>query len=146
QRLAQEEKTDARRRQTLQRELEWIRLSPRARQAKGKARLNSYEQLLAEAESAPERAERLELVIPPGPRLGELVAEVAHLRKGHGERLLIDDLSFSLPRGGIVGVIGPNGAGKTTLFRVILGQEAPEDRKSTRLNSSHVAISYAVFC
>jgi ATP-binding cassette ChvD family protein len=127
QRLAQEEKTDARRRQTLERELEWIRLSPRARQAKGKARLNSYEQLLAEAESAPERADRLEIVIPPGPRLGELVVEVDHLRKGYGERLLIDDLSFSLPRGGIVGVIGPNGAGKTTLFRMILGQEAPDD-------------------
>ncbi len=127
QRLAQEEKADARRRQTLERELEWIRLSPRARQAKGKARLNSYEQLLAEAESAPERAERLEIVIPPGPRLGELVVEVDHLRKGYGERLLIDDLSFSLPRGAIVGVIGPNGAGKTTLFRMILGQEAPDD-------------------
>jgi ATP-binding cassette ChvD family protein len=127
QRLAQEEKTDARRRQTLERELEWIRLSPRARQAKGKARLTGYEQLLAEAESAPERAERLEIVIPPGPRLGELVVEVDHLRKGYGERLLIDDLSFSLPRGGIVGVIGPNGAGKTTLFRMILGQEAPDD-------------------
>jgi ATP-binding cassette ChvD family protein len=126
-RLAQEEKTDARRRQTLERELEWIRLSPRARQAKGKARLNSYEQLLAEAESAPERAERLEIVIPPGPRLGELVVDVDHLRKGYGERLLVDDLSFSLPRGGIVGVIGPNGAGKTTLFRMILGQEAPDD-------------------
>jgi sulfate-transporting ATPase len=127
QRLAQEEKTDARRRQTLERELEWIRLSPRARQAKGKARLNSYEQLLAAAESAPERAERLEIVIPPGPRLGELVVEVEHLRKGYGDRLLIDDLSFSLPRGGIVGVIGPNGAGKTTLFRMIMGQETPDD-------------------
>ncbi|MEA2565278.1 MAG: energy-dependent translational throttle protein EttA [Actinomycetota bacterium] len=127
QRLAQEEKTDARRRQTLERELEWIRLSPRARQAKGKARLNSYEQLLAAAESAPERAERLEIVIPPGPRLGELVVEVEHLRKGYGDRLLIDDLSFSLPRGGIVGVIGPNGAGKTTLFRMVMDQETPDD-------------------
>jgi ATP-binding cassette ChvD family protein len=126
QRLAQEEKSDARRRQTLERELEWIRLSPRARQAKGKARLNSYEQLLAAAETAPERAERLEIVIPPGPRLGELVVEVEHLRKGFGDRLLIDDLSFSLPRGGIVGVIGPNGAGKTTLFRMIMGQETPD--------------------
>src|SRR6266576_2806230 len=122
-----EQQQEAKRRQTLERELEWIRLSPRARQAKGKARLNSYEQLLAEAESAPERAERLEIVIPPGPRLGELVVEVDHLRKGYGERLLIDDLSFSLPRGGIVGVIGPNGAGKTTLFRMILDQEAPDD-------------------
>jgi sulfate-transporting ATPase len=127
QRLAQEEKTDARRRQTLERELEWIRLSPRARQAKGKARLNSYEQLLAAAESALERAERLEIVIPPGPRLGELVVEVEHLRKGYGDRLLIDDLSFSLPRGGIVGVIGPNGAGKTTLFRMVMDQETPDD-------------------
>ncbi|MEA2592680.1 MAG: energy-dependent translational throttle protein EttA [Actinomycetota bacterium] len=127
QRLAQEEKTDARRRQTLERELEWIRLSPRARQAKGKARLNSYEQLLAAAESAPERAERLEIVIPPGPRLGELVVEVEHLRKGYGDRLLIDDLSFSLPRGGIVGVIGANGAGKTTLFRMVMDQETPDD-------------------
>jgi ATP-binding cassette ChvD family protein len=126
QRMAQEEKTDARRRQTLERELEWIRLSPRARQAKGKARLNSYEQLLAEAESAPERADRLEIVIPSGPRLGELVVEVDQLRKGYGDRLLIDDLSFSLPRGGIVGVIGPNGAGKTTLFRMIMGQEEPD--------------------
>ena len=97
QRLAHEEKTDVRRRQTLERELEWIRLSPSARQAKGRARLNSYEQLLAEAESAPERAERLEIVIPPGPRLGELVVEVDHLRKGYGERLLIDDLSSSVP-------------------------------------------------
>src|SRR5207253_2693761 len=126
QRLAQEEKADARRRQTLERELEWIRLSPRARQAKGKARLNSYEQLLAEAESPPERAERLEIVIPPGPRLGELVVEVDHLRKAYGERLLIDNLSFSLPRGGIVGIIGPNGAGKTTLFRMLTGVEKPD--------------------
>src|SRR5881397_3097637 len=127
QRLAQEEKADARRRQTLQRELEWIRLSPRARQAKGKARLNSYEQLLAEATSAPERADRLEIAIPPGPRLGELVLEVEDVSKGYGERLLVDDLSFSLPRAGIVGVIGPNGVGKTTLFRMIVGQEKPDD-------------------
>src|SRR5436853_4606277 len=94
QRLAQEEKADVRRQRTLERELEWIRLSPRARQAKGRARLNSYEQLLAEASSSPERAERLEIVIPPGPRLGEFVVEVDHLRKGYGERLLVDDLSF----------------------------------------------------
>src|SRR5881397_562619 len=126
QRLAQEEKADARRRQTLQRELEWIRLSPRARQAKGKARLNSYEQLLAEATSAPERADRLEIAIPPGPRLGELVLEVEDVSKGYGERLLVDDLSFDLPRAGIVGVIGPNGAGKTTLFRMITGEEEPD--------------------
>ncbi|HEU5001661.1 MAG TPA: energy-dependent translational throttle protein EttA [Actinomycetota bacterium] len=126
QRLALEEKADARRQRTLQHELEWIRLSPRARQAKGKARLNSYEELMAEAESAPDRAERLEIAIPPGPRLGELVLEVEHLTKGYGDRLLIDDLSFSLPRAGIVGVIGANGAGKTTLFRMITGAEEPD--------------------
>src|SRR3984893_17859792 len=106
QRLAQEEKTDARRRQTLERELEWIRLSPRARPAKGKARLNRYEQLLGVAESAPERAERLEIVIPPGPRLGELVVEVEHLRKGYGDRLLIDDLALLLSCGRIVRRLG----------------------------------------
>src|SRR5207244_645809 len=105
--LAVEEKADLRRARTLERELEWIRLSPRARQAKGKARLNSYEQLLAEAESAPERSERLEIAIPPGPRLGNLVIEVEHLSKAYGDRLLIDDLTFSLPRAAIVGVIGP---------------------------------------
>jgi energy-dependent translational throttle protein EttA len=126
QRLAMEERSDVRRRQTLERELEWIRLSPRARQAKGKARLNSYDQLLAEAESAPERDQRLEMAIPPGPRLGDSVVEVDRLSKGYGDRLLIDDLTFSLPRGGIVGIIGPNGAGKTTLFRMITGLEAPD--------------------
>ena len=126
QRLAHEEKSDVRRQQTLARELEWIRMSPRARQAKGKARLNSYEQLLAEAQAAPDRDARLEIAIPPGPRLGDVVVEVDRLSKGYGDRLLIDDLTFSLPRGGIVGVIGPNGAGKTTLFRMITGQEAPD--------------------
>ncbi len=125
-RLAMEEKTDVRRRQTLQRELEWIRMSPRARQAKGKARLNSYDQLAAEAEAAPDRADKLEITIPPGPRLGDLVVEVEGLVKGYGDRLLIDDLTFALPKGGIVGVIGPNGAGKTTLFRMMTGQEAPD--------------------
>ncbi len=125
-RLATEEKTDARRQLTLQRELEWIRLSPRARQAKGKARLNSYEALLAEAASAPDRADRLEIAIPPGPRLGDVVVETAELTKGYGDNLLIDGLSFSLPPGGIVGVIGPNGAGKTTLFRMITGLEEPD--------------------
>src|SRR5437588_11412704 len=125
-RLAHEEKGDERRRRTLERELEWIHMSPRARQAKGKARLNAYEALVAEAAAAPERAERLEIAIPPGPRLGDVVVEAGHLSKGYGDRLLIDDLTFSLPRGGIVGVIGPNGAGKTTLFRMITGQEAPD--------------------
>ncbi|MGH2688083.1 MAG: energy-dependent translational throttle protein EttA, partial [Actinomycetota bacterium] len=125
-RLAQEEKADLRRKATLARELEWIRMSPRARQAKGKARLTSYEQLLAEAESAEGRAERLEISVPPGPRLGELVLEAEQLTKGYGDRLLMEDLTFSLPRAGIVGVIGPNGAGKTTLFRMVTGSETPD--------------------
>ena len=126
QRLALEEKADKRRQQTLARELEWIRMSPRARQAKGKARLTSYEQLASEAEQSAGRADKLEIVIPPGPRLGDLVVEAEHLSKGFGDRLLIDDLTFSLPRGGIVGIVGPNGAGKTTLFRMITGAEQPD--------------------
>jgi sulfate-transporting ATPase len=125
-RLAGEEKADATRRRTLERELEWIRMSPRARQAKGKARINAYDALVAEAEAAEQRADRLEIVVPPGPRLGDLVVEAESLVKGFGERLLIDGLSFSLPPGGIVGVIGPNGAGKTTLFRMIVGQEGSD--------------------
>jgi energy-dependent translational throttle protein EttA len=141
QRLALEEKSDARRRQTLQRELEWIRMAPRARQAKGKARLNSYDQLMAEAEAAPDRADKLEMVIPPGPRLGDQVLEVDQLSKGYGDRLLIDDLTFSLPRNGIVGVIGPNGAGKTTLFRMITGQEGPDSGNLTV--GSTVVLAYA---
>ncbi len=119
-RLAQEEKSDQARQRTLARELEWIRLAPRARQAKGKARLNAYEALAAEAEGIAERAEQLVIAIPAGPRLGDVVVEAEGLRKGFGDRLLIDDLSFTLPRGGIVGVIGPNGAGKTTLFKMII--------------------------
>ncbi|MDP8993155.1 MAG: ATP-binding cassette domain-containing protein, partial [Actinomycetota bacterium] len=125
-RLEREEKADSARRRTLQRELEWIRMSPRARQAKGKARLNAYASLLAEAEAAPQRSERLEMAIPPGPRLGDVVVEAEGVRKGYGDRLLMDGLTFALPPGGIVGVIGPNGAGKTTLFRLITGQEAPD--------------------
>jgi len=140
QRLAMEAKADKRRQQTLERELEWIRMSPRARQAKGKARLTSYEALAAEAEAAPDRAEKLEIVIPPGPRLGDVVVEAENLSKGYGDRLLIDDLSFSLPRGGIVGVIGPNGAGKTTLFRMITGSEKP-DRGELRVGST-VQLAY----
>src|SRR5581483_8432029 len=115
-----------RRQRTLQRELEWIRMSPRARQAKGKARLNAYEAMAAEAEQAPERADKLEISIPPGPRLGDVVIEADGVSKGYGDRLLFDELSFSLPRNGIVGVIGANGAGKTTLFRMIVGQEQPD--------------------
>jgi ATP-binding cassette ChvD family protein len=139
-RLAQEEKTDEARRRTLARELEWIRMSPRARQAKGKARVNAYEALVAEAEAAPDRAEKLSITIPPGPRLGDVVVEAEHLVKGFGDRLLIDDLSFSLPPGGIVGVIGANGAGKTTLFRMITGQEQP-DRGELRIGST-VQLAY----
>jgi ATP-binding cassette ChvD family protein len=123
-RLELEEKQEARRQRTLQRELDWIRMSPRARQAKGKARLNAYEQMLGE-ESA-QRIETAEIYIPPGPRLGDIVVEARGLRKGYGDTLLMDDLDFTLPRGGIVGVIGPNGAGKTTLFRMITGQEQPD--------------------
>src|SRR5207302_170706 len=126
QRVAQEEKVDEARRRTLERELEWVRMAPRARQAKGKARITAFDKLVAEAESAEQRQEKLQISIPPGPRLGDLVVEVENLRKGYGDRLLIDDLSFSLPPGGIVGVIGANGAGKTTLFRMIVGQEQPD--------------------
>ena len=119
-RLAQEEKSDKARQRTSARELEWIRLAPRARQAKGKARINAYEALVAESEDLQGRADQLVMSIPPGPRLGDVVVEAEHLSKGFGDRLLIDDFSFSLPPGGIVGVIGPNGAGKTTLFRMIV--------------------------
>jgi sulfate-transporting ATPase len=124
QRLAQEEKQEARRQRTLARELEWIRMSPRARQAKGKARLNAYDEMLSQ--DSLQRIERGEIYIAPGPRLGDIVVEAEGLRKGYGDNLLIDDLSFRLPRGGIVGIIGPNGAGKTTLFRLLTGQEAPD--------------------
>jgi ATP-binding cassette ChvD family protein len=124
QRLAVEEKQETRRQRTLQRELEWIRLSPRARQAKGKARLNKYEELLAE--DTPQKLESVEIYIPPGPRLGDTVVEARGVRKSYGDLLLMDDVSFTLPRGGIVGVIGPNGAGKTTLFRMMTGLEKPD--------------------
>jgi sulfate-transporting ATPase len=126
QRLAREAKADSARQRTLQRELEWVRMAPRARQAKGKARLGAYEQLRAEAEAAERGPEKLQIHIPPGPRLGDQVIEVQGLSKGYGDRLLIDDLSFSLPPAGIVGIIGPNGAGKTTLFRMVTGQETPD--------------------
>jgi ATP-binding cassette ChvD family protein len=125
QRLAEEEKSETRRRKTLQRELEWIRLSPRARQSKGKARLNAYEQLLNEDSAG--TLDQVEIYIPPGPRLGDVVVEGRGVRKAYGDQLLMDDLTFTLPRGGIVGVIGPNGAGKTTLFRMITGQETPDE-------------------
>ncbi len=123
-RLDQEEKTETARQRTLQHELEWIRQSPRARQAKSKARIAAYEQMVAN--SGQQQADLGQIRIPPGPRLGDLVIVAEHLRKGYGDRLLIDDLNFRLPPGGIVGVIGPNGAGKTTLIRMIIGQEKPE--------------------
>jgi ATP-binding cassette ChvD family protein len=124
QRLAIEEKQETARQRTLERELEWVRMSPRARQAKSKSRLQAYEELLAEG--GRDREGQAEIVIPTPPRLGDLVVQAEHLAKGYGDRLLIEDLTFSLPRGGIVGVIGPNGAGKTTLFRMITGQEKPD--------------------
>ncbi len=137
-RLALEEKQAGARQRTLQRELEWVRMSPRARQAKSKARIQAFEALRAEEEQR--LPETVEISIPPGPRLGDLVVEAKGLRKGYGDRLLIDDLSFSLPPGGIVGVIGPNGAGKTTLFRMIIGAEKP-DAGELRLGET-VKLSY----
>jgi sulfate-transporting ATPase len=125
-RLAAEEKADKARQASLQRELEWIRLSPRARQSKGKARVSSFNELVAESEAAERRADRLEIAIPPGPRLGDVVVNATALTKGYDDRLLIEDLTFLLPPGGIVGVIGPNGAGKTTLFRMLVGEEKPD--------------------
>jgi ATP-binding cassette ChvD family protein len=125
-RLAQEDKSNDVRRRTLQRELEWVRMAPKARQAKGKARLAAYEKLHAEAQAAERGADKLEINIPAGKRLGDTVITVEHLSKGYGDRLLIEDLSFSLPPAGIVGIIGANGAGKTTLFRMLTGQEQPD--------------------
>ena len=124
-RMAQEEKQASKRRKTLERELEWVRMAPKARQAKGKARLNSYDKLLNEDQR--QREERLEIFIPNGPRLGNKVIEASHLAKSFGKKTLFSDLSFALPPNGIVGVIGPNGAGKTTLFRLIMGQETPDN-------------------
>ena len=123
-RLAQEEKTESKRQKTLERELEWVRMTPKARQAKGKARLSNYEKLASE--ETKEREDKLELFIPPGPRLGNVVIEANGVTKAYGDRVLFENLSFSLPPAGIVGIIGPNGAGKTTLFRLITGQEKPD--------------------
>jgi sulfate-transporting ATPase len=123
-RLAHEEKVESARRRTLQRELEWVRMAPRARHAKSKARLGAYEKLLAEEQNV--KLDRVEIHIPPGPRLGDVVIEAKDVSKGYGDRLLFEGLEFSLPPAGIVGVIGPNGAGKTTLFRMVAGEESPD--------------------
>jgi energy-dependent translational throttle protein EttA len=138
QRLAVEEKTESARRRTLARELEWVRMSPRARHAKSKARLGAYEKLFADEQQV--KLDRVEIHIPPGPRLGDVVIEANELAKGFGDRLLFEDLTFSLPPAGIVGVIGPNGAGKTTLFRLIAGEEQP-DAGSIRLGET-VQLAY----
>jgi ATP-binding cassette ChvD family protein len=124
QRLELEEKSESKRQKTLARELEWIQQSPRARQAKSKARIKAYEELLNQEQS--QKVEELEIYIPPGPRLGEVVIEATEVAKAYGERVLFENLNFNLPRGGIVGIIGPNGAGKTTLFRLITGQDKPD--------------------
>jgi energy-dependent translational throttle protein EttA len=137
-RLVLEEKQETKRQRTLEHELEWIRMSPRARQAKGKARLNAYEDLLRQ--DTAQKIETSEVYIAPGPRLGDVVVEARDLRKGYGDNVLIDDLDFTLPRGGIVGVIGPNGAGKTTLFRMITGSDEP-DAGSLKLGET-VRIGY----
>ena len=139
-RLEQDEKADSARTRTLERELEWVRMAPKARQAKGKARLAAYEKLQAEAERVDRVPDKLQLHIPRGPHLGDQVIEVDGLSKGYGDRLLIDALSFSLPRAGIVGIIGPNGAGKTTLFRMITGAES-QDRGTIAIGSS-VELAY----
>ena len=123
-RLEQEEKSESQRQKTLERELEWIRMSPKGRHAKGKARINQYESLLNQ--QTQEKVQELEIYVPPGPRLGNVVVDAEQVRKAYGDKLLIDDMSFNLPPGGIIGVIGPNGAGKTTLFRMIIGQETPD--------------------
>jgi sulfate-transporting ATPase len=139
-RLAQEEKETSSRQRTLERELEWVRMAPRARQAKGKARLTRYEDLLAEQQAQDKSSGGAEITIPPGPRLGDLVIEARGVTKAYGENVLMDGVSFILPRGGIVGVIGPNGAGKTTLFRMIVGQDKP-DSGTLRIGDS-VVLSY----
>jgi len=123
-RLATEEKQATERQKTLQRELEWIKMAPKGRRAKSKARVNSYESLLSQ--EAQQQARDLEIYIPPGPRLGDIVIQFENVKKGFGDTLLVEDLSFALPAGGMIGVVGPNGAGKTTLFRMITGQQQPD--------------------
>jgi ATP-binding cassette ChvD family protein len=139
-RLASEEKADKVRQASLERELEWIRMSPRARQSKGKARFNAFNELVAESEAAERRGDKLEIAIPPGPRLGDVVVNADKLTKGFDERLLMEDLTFLLPPGGIVGIIGANGAGKTTLFKMMVGQEQPDS--GTIVVGSTVSFAY----
>ena len=143
-RLALEEKQSDARRRTLARELEWVRMAPKARQAKGKARLAAYEQLQAEAEAAGDRDERLEITIPATSRLGDVVIEVDHLTKGFGDQLLIEDLTFKLPRAGIVGIIGPNGAGKTTLFRMLVAAATHDTDPAAQPDSGTVTVGSTV--
>lgn len=144
QRLALSEKQNDARRRTLERELEWVRMAPKARRAKSKARLSAYESLQAEAEAGRGDSQKLQISIPPGPRLGDQVIEATDLRKGFGERLLIDDLTFSLPRAGIVGVIGPNGAGKTTLFNMIVASAANEHSDATGTDGGTLVVGSTV--
>ena len=139
-RLGREEKANETRRRTLQRELDWVRMAPKARQSKGKARLAAYDKLHAEAQAAERDDNKLEIAIPPGPRLGDVVIEIKNLSKGYGDRLLIEDLTFNLPPAGIVGIIGANGAGKTTLFRMITDQESPDS--GTVTVGDTVSLSY----
>ena len=137
-RLAQEEKTASKRRKTLERELEWVRMTPKGRQSKSKARLSNYEKLIGEENK--EQEEKIELYIPPGPRLGTNVIEAQGVSKSFGDKLLYEDLNFKLPPAGIVGIIGPNGAGKTTLFRMIMGQENPDT--GSFITGDTVKVSY----
>ena len=139
-RLGREEKANETRRRTLQRELDWVRMAPKARQSKGKARLAAYDKLHAEAQAAERDDNKLEIAIPPGPRLGDVVIEIKNLSKGYGDKLLIEELTFNLPPAGIVGIIGANGAGKTTLFRMITGQESPDS--GTVTVGDTVSLSY----
>jgi ATP-binding cassette ChvD family protein len=143
-RLGQSEKQNEARRRTLERELDWVRMAPKARQAKSKARLSAYEELQREAEEARDTSTKLEITIPPGPRLGDQVIEAADLAKGFGDRLLIEDLTFSLPRAGIVGVVGPNGAGKTTLFRMIVDAATRTGDKDLQTDAGTLTIGSTV--
>jgi len=143
-RLAREERSNEARQRTLSRELEWVRMAPKARQAKGKARLAAYDKLQSEAEAARGDDQRLEISIPPGPRLGDTVINVENLRKGFGDRLLIEDLSFTLPKAGIVGIIGPNGAGKTTLFKMITAAADGSPDQTSKPDDGEITIGDTV--